>query len=491
MEKFKKALALILALIAALSFAAPAFAEEAVEAVASFEAPAEPDLETNAVRFDVVSIEVYSIPNRTVYELGENVDLTGLKIKEYYSDGTYAIKEEGYLTSIPAYTTPGRYKVKVSGGGGFETYFYLTIVEKGELSSIQSISIKKLPDKIEYNQGEKINVEGLVVVANYKDGTVKEISYYTYWYPNTSTAGVKKVRITYAYFETSFNITVNGPVAPTISSVSIKTLPDKTVYTVGEGLSFTGLALYANYTDGTRKTVTSGYTYTAPDMTTTGTKTVKIHYAGFTASYNITVNAKPVVTLVSIAVTRLPDKTVYFVGEKVNCNGFQVTGTYSDGSKKVIPTVDVVLPDTSTTGTKTVTVKYGGKQTTFNITVRAPYVNATSVDVYVEKDFENMVAQLSYKVNPSNADIKSVSWKSSDTSICTVDSDGTVTAKPKNGEAIVTVTLINYDGTTVSADMKITNSGYNSNNSGGIFGAIINFFRLILEILLFPILIFF
>ncbi len=66
MEKFKKALALILALIAALSFAAPAFAEEAVEAVASFEAPAEPDLETNAVRFDVVSIEVYSIPNRTV-----------------------------------------------------------------------------------------------------------------------------------------------------------------------------------------------------------------------------------------------------------------------------------------------------------------------------------------------------------------------------------------------------------------------------------------
>lgn len=79
----------------------------------------------------------------------------------------------------------------------------------------------------------------------------------------------------------------------TVSSITVNTMPTKTVYTVGETFSSSGIVVKVNMSDGTSKTVTSGFTVSKPDMATAGTKTVTVTYEGKTATFNITVN-KPV-----------------------------------------------------------------------------------------------------------------------------------------------------------------------------------------------------
>ena len=81
-------------------------------------------------------------------------------------------------------------------------------------------------------------------------------------------------------------------------------------------------------------------------------------------------SSKPVVTLVSIAVTA-PTKVAYTTADTaLDLTGMVVTAKYSDNSTRVITegyTVSTV--DFSTPGTKTVTVTFEGKTGTFDITV--------------------------------------------------------------------------------------------------------------------------
>ncbi len=157
----------------------------------------------------------------------------------------------------------------------------------------------------------------------------------------------------------------------TVSSIAVQTLPAKMTYTVGDKFDASGLAIRVTMSDGTVKTLTSGFTVSAPDMTTAGTKTVTVSYGGKTATFTITVKA-PVV-LSSISVQTLPTKTTYTVGDKFDASGLTIKATMSDGTVKTLTSsFTVSAPDMTTAGTKTVTVSYGGKTATFNITVKAP-----------------------------------------------------------------------------------------------------------------------
>lgn len=75
----------------------------------------------------------------------------------------------------------------------------------------------------------------------------------------------------------------------TVSSVSVQSLPLKTVYTVGETFMSNGLSVKVNMSDGASKTITSGFTVSSPDMSTAGIKTVTVTYEGKTATFSITV----------------------------------------------------------------------------------------------------------------------------------------------------------------------------------------------------------
>ncbi len=61
----------------------------------------------------------------------------------------------------------------------------------------------------------------------------------------------------------------------------------------------------------------------------------------------------------------------YYVGEEIDLNGGQITVTYSDGKKETIDITEDMISgfDTSAPGTYTVTITYGDKTATFEITV--------------------------------------------------------------------------------------------------------------------------
>jgi len=166
---------------------------------------------------------------------------------------------------------------------------------------------------------------------------------------------------------------------PTLSSVSITTLPSKTSYTQGETLNTAGLTLTAKYSDNSTKTLTSGFTCSPAIMNSVGEQTVTVSYAEgsivTTTKFAVTVNPVPVL-LEEIAVAASPNKTTYTAGEALDLAGLAVSASYSNGSSKSITgytTNPANGAELNAVGTQTVTISYaeGGinKTAGFSITV--------------------------------------------------------------------------------------------------------------------------
>lgn len=78
-------------------------------------------------------------------------------------------------------------------------------------------------------------------------------------------------------------------------------------------------------------------------------------------------------TLVSISAVYTQSGTVYTTDSLDSLKSdLVVTATYDNSSTATVPSADYTLSGTLTEGTSTITVTYGGKTTTFNVTVTAP-----------------------------------------------------------------------------------------------------------------------
>jgi len=114
-------------------------------------------------------------------------------------------------------------------------------------------------------------------------------------------------------------------------------------------------------------------------------------------------------TLVSIAVTTPPTKTVYAVGEAIDLSGLVVTAIYSDSSTGTlgISIEHISGFNSSTTGSKTVTINYGGKTATFTVTVNSNsnvvFTSIASFTTWLNVQPDNTVATTyNVKLNVSN-----------------------------------------------------------------------------------------
>jgi hypothetical protein len=105
---------------------------------------------------------------------------------------------------------------------------------------------------------------------------------------------------------------------PTLSSVSIYSLPSKTTYFAGETLNTSGLALTATYSDGTSPTVPSGFTCSPTSLTTVGIIPITVTYGGKSTSFNVTVNeVTPPPAQQVASVTANPDSGAVSAGTMV------------------------------------------------------------------------------------------------------------------------------------------------------------------------------
>ena len=180
----------------------------------------------------------------------------------------------------------------------------------------------------------------------------------------------------------------------------------------------------------------------------TATITAKVAESGKTATCKVTVQGSSIaVTSIKLNTTTANlerDKTLSLTATVNPSNATNKNVTWKSSNTKVA-TVDSngkVKGIAKGSATITVTTKDGSKTATCKVTVKDPaIIKVTSVKLNktsqtIEK---GSTVSLTATVNPSNATNKNVTWKSSNTKVATVDSNGKVKGIAK-GSATITVT---------------------------------------------------
>ena len=155
-------------------------------------------------------------------------------------------------------------------------------------------------------------------------------------------------------------------------------------------------------------------------------------------------------TPVSLHMLTPPDKLEYITGEKLSLKGMRIEAVYADGYKRettAYKVEDIAL----TAGKHTIAVTYHGAKTSFVVTVKDIPVSSLKLDQnnVVLRPKESV--QLQENIQPANATDKSVSWKSDNPAVASVDEKGRVTAL-KNGTAVISAVMKNG----LHAECKIT-----------------------------------
>ena len=295
-------------------------------------------LNINVGEHQVEEIEIENLP-KTKYVVGQALDLTGLKLKVMYNNGTEEIVETGYTSSIENGTIFNNVENKTIEISYKEktTSFDIDVVKK-QVEKLKGISA---PTKTKYKVGEALDLSGVKFKAIYNDGEEKEIETgYTSSIPNGTildTIGYNPIILEYEG-KTITALVFVGEIA--IESISINTEPDKVVYQVGEQLDLTGLSIKAKYENGEENIIKSGFETTPEDgeeLNIKGQKEVTVKLGEKTATFNVDVQGKKdAPTLTEIKIAKAPDKTKYKVGENFNKTGMVVKAIYSDGNSKEV-----------------------------------------------------------------------------------------------------------------------------------------------------------
>ncbi len=127
------------------------------------------------------------------------------------------------------------------------------------------------------------------------------------------------------------------------------------------------LTVTAKYDDNTTAILPDG-AYTLSGLLEAGTSTVTVAYNGLTTTFTVNVTARP--TLSSISAVYTQSGTVYDTDTLDSLKAdLVVTAIYSDSSTETVPAADYTLSGTLTAGISTITVSYGGKTASFDVTV--------------------------------------------------------------------------------------------------------------------------
>ena len=168
----------------------------------------------------------------------------------------------------------------LSGGGGSGS------------PKMESLTIATPPNKTVYKSGETFDPTGMVVVANYGEGLMANVTGYTVS-PSVLTDGVSEVVITYTEGRITKTATVAVTVKKVLVSIAITTQPTKTVYQYQESLDPTGMVVTATFSDESTAAVLD-YTYPTTNFSTLGRQVMKLEYTyeGVTKSTDLVVTVQ-------------------------------------------------------------------------------------------------------------------------------------------------------------------------------------------------------
>jgi len=251
----------------------------------------------------------------------------------------------------------------------------------------------------------------------------------------------------YYYVSPDTTVTIKVSLGQTtLTDITVKTTPNVTTYYTGDALNTSGLTLNAKYSDGSEKTIKSGFTCSPTELSKVGTQKITVSYGGKTASFDVTVIQAE---LKSITIKTNPNVIEYFTGSNLQTAGLTLTANYIGGRSQTVSSGYTCSPTTlSKEGTQKITVTYGGKTTSFNVTVRkadivsiAVKTNPTKTSYYSGDTLDTTGLTLEVKYNDGSVKTVSSGYVCSHTLLTSVSTQKiTVTYGGKSTSFNVSVT---------------------------------------------------
>lgn len=315
--------------------------------------------------FIPVKIQVVTPPTKTIYKVGERLDLTGMVVNLV---GTNGVQVD--VTSGCTFSPANGATLTASDTTVTVTYVYqhesttFTTSQALTIRELSSIAVTTPPVKTAYQTGETLDLTGIVVTATYSDGfTANVTSDCTFNPANGTVLTSSDTSVDVTYIEGSVTKTTSVAIGvKELVSIAVTHLPTKTAYHAGEGLDLTGMVVTATYDDSSTLDVTAHCTTVPIDGTvlTTSDTSITITYTeGLTTK--TTTQAITVSELASISVTTPPTKVKYSIGETLDLTGMVVTAAYDDLSTETVTQYCTFSPDngdTLTSSDTSVTITY-------------------------------------------------------------------------------------------------------------------------------------
>ena len=158
---------------------------------------------------DYIKDTKFVAPTKKEYRIGDTIDLAGGSITEVYASGKLGNKYELTNSMISGFdsTTPGTKQITVTFNN--KKYNYSITVKDKTLG----ISIKTLPNKLEYKKGENLDLTGatLNVVKESGTTTIKITANMVSGYDKNKT-GMQVITVTYEWFTAQFSVLVKEEV---------------------------------------------------------------------------------------------------------------------------------------------------------------------------------------------------------------------------------------------------------------------------------------
>lgn len=156
-----------------------------------------------------------------------------------------------------------------------------------------AIEITTPPTKTEYVEGQDFDSTGMVVKADYDDGSSKFVSDFEVVGGEDLELGTTSVQVVFAQGSVEKTATQEITVIEkAVASIAITTAPTKVSYILGETFDPTGMVVTATYNDETEEVV-EDYTYSPTTALTADDTTITVSFESKTATQAITVISEP------------------------------------------------------------------------------------------------------------------------------------------------------------------------------------------------------
>jgi len=287
----------------------------------------------------ITSVSIKSNPTKTSYYVGETLNTSGLTLTAIYNDGSTKTITSGFTCTPTALTSAGTKTIAVSYSG--KTTTFTVKVEKKPTEYVRKIKWEDINAGCSYNGADKLTgfllqcmftcdphdesgftadnsfgaeishtpvyvdghkymyfsfwipddstFEGWHTVTLYHDGTSETVQFYLDFIGDYShIIGTSKSADGLGWKVTEWKQIIKGASVPTsLTSISVKSLPTKTSYYVGDTLNTSGLTLTAKYTNGSTETISSGFECSHTLLSSIGENMITVHYKGLATTFTV------------------------------------------------------------------------------------------------------------------------------------------------------------------------------------------------------------